>query len=100
MQTKAFAMKFVSGPLLGNATQLENGDCGYFQWYNDNHLHYDEYKMINKDTVIEKLLAEKKILEEKLQKLKNKKNKMSVVITEVEMMASKNPKGERYVLGS
>ncbi|CAH9129659.1 unnamed protein product [Cuscuta epithymum] len=83
--------------------------CGYFQWYNENDMHCDEFKM-EKDIVIDKLLAEdqgivieklvaeKKILEEKVQKLKNKNKKMSVKITEVQMMASKSAKGERNTI--
>ncbi|CAH9084263.1 unnamed protein product, partial [Cuscuta europaea] len=73
-----------------------NADCRYFEWYNDNEVEcHDEYKLMDKDIAIERLLAEKKLLEEKLQKIENKKKKMCVLITEMQMKASKSAKGER-----
>ncbi|CAH9112451.1 unnamed protein product [Cuscuta europaea] len=71
-------------------------DCSFFQWVEEYHcMQEDDWKISEKESVIDRLIEEKKKLEEKIAKLKKKKLKMTAKIEELQTSVCKQGKGEK-----
>lgn len=99
-----------SDVLVENLRYVQNGDCGYFMWHDEvyeinSNAELDDttVKLMEKERTISQLLVERKAIEEKLLKQKQKRAKADEFIADMKeelalmrIKCGKHEKGEKF----